>query len=794
MAQPLPSGAPAWAAAWTAADFPVVPLLGKSPSCNGKDWMRKAITTPADVGKAFDGRNVGLLLTGLIDIDPDDPLARRLWDLWPHTNLAFCRGSLPKGEGTTHRFYGRHPDDAGIRNVSFHDYTKGRAKGKKILELRVSGQTMAPGSLHPDTHEPILLGGVFPPCRPPVTRWADLLRAGRLTAAVVNCAKLWPGEGRRNDFAVRLTGGLVYHGLGADDARLVVCRAALLANDEEWEKRGNEADVAADRLKAGEAVMGYTQLEAEFDLPYLGKHLCDTLGLKWRRPNTAGGHSVQPRDHASPRPKPKEPEPARPAAVKSKALLAGPRRLDIPADPYPVDALPPVAREFVLAVARDMNVAAPMVALPVIAALAGAIGGRYSVTLDGAWTEPCILWTTTIAETGARKSPPWKAATQRLMDHHTDARMAFRSATQADQEAETDWRKLAKEADVPPPRPCATAVNRHVVTTDATIEGLCRALPDNPAGIVVACEELDTFWQGFTRYGSSSSLGHWLRLYDGGSLAILRADSAREVFCPRAVASITGTTQPDIYKEVVTTRNVASGMLGRFWAALMEPTRNILVRNPGYPVQQVEYDRLIDALLAMTPGEAGRPHVLRFGDAAYACYEEWHNAHAESVFNAAHGPVKASGAKLWGQVIRYALVYHLCAAVVRGFDPRAPICLEAVQAAVAVGRWQDREHGRLYPAMGVGCADGDGLESRVLRYLRRHTDVCGIDVRGLTRALKDRSGTVTALAVLAAVETLAGEGYGKLTTSTSPSSAWFEPGEIVYRSPEDLEDDDDVPA
>lgn len=278
-----------WALILAKIDIPVVPIKGKNPRHNGEKWHETVTTSPDEIRRRFGPEhNVGLFLGDrLIDIDPDTELTRRLWDLCPMSHFSFGRDSLPREVSETHRIF-ENADEEPVKAQSFYSFQK--RGDKPLLEFRTGNrQVMAPGSIHPDTREPIRWRGTYPVTRPPLVSGQLLLEAARLMATIAALAEIWPGPGGRNNFAMRLTGGLVQHGLAPERAELIAVRAARLAGDEEAERRGACASTAGERLAQNLNVEGFTALEELFPhLKGLGRFLCSNLGLAWNQGSPEG--------------------------------------------------------------------------------------------------------------------------------------------------------------------------------------------------------------------------------------------------------------------------------------------------------------------------------------------------------------------------------------------------------------------------------------------------------------------------------------------------------------------------
>jgi hypothetical protein len=99
-----------------------------------------------------------------------------------------------------------------------------------------------------------------------------------------------------------------------------------------------------------------------------------------------------------------------PAPVEEKRESA--KKIPAPPwQPFPVAALPEPARGYADAASRAIGCDPSYVALPLLAALASAIGNRRTIRLKRGWTEPAVLWTVLVGESGhSQKSGTGRAA------------------------------------------------------------------------------------------------------------------------------------------------------------------------------------------------------------------------------------------------------------------------------------------------------------------------------------------------------------------------------------------------
>lgn len=714
----------------------LVNLIPKTKRPRDEGWPDIPITDVAGLSRFQKGDNVGVILGKasrfLIDTDGDAPEVAPLSDLLPGTRCAFGRH-----DAITHWFHYLAQHVEGFTEWIGYAYNS----REKLIELRYQGrQTMLPGSVHPDGDRPFWI--TWPPPQPTVVDLRDLENACRVIAAIILIKRAWPLKGSRDDYAMACVGGLVFHRVDPEQARMMVARAAQLAGDEQWKSRGDSAERADRKVKSADKVRGFPWLEKEFDLPGWGRHLLDTLGVASQGVRVPDGPPrVQPRTTTD-----KRVQPARRAVLR-------------PWVPFPCEYLPPVMRELVVCGARAKSTDPALIALPALTAAAACIGAAYQVCVNDDWLEECCIWTIPICESGTRKTPAYSLAMrwlnqeqQRIIREHKAAKRAYKAAL-------ADWTDGPK-----PEKPGRPQV---VLTSDGTIEAVILALSENVRGIVYASEEARDWFSSFTRY-SQDSMAQYLSLYNGVPVQSLRV-TTDERSAARPVLGVSGAIQPAILADALTNQLVYSGMLGRALMGMPPPTRNRLERRPpGIQAAITGWLNLCAALRALPWAdlETETPRVIAVDDLAFDVYQDWHHRLDDRLFDAPQSAVTIADNKLYGNVIRLALVHHLCTAVAGGHDVCQPIGVESIRAAMALGDWFSNEHARLYPYLESGQATATMLlTDRIRAYFSRRPGVTEATVRELTMALNDKSGEINAESIMEALTILQSEGYGTCTTS-----------------------------
>ena len=103
--------------------------------------------------------------------------------------------------------------------------------------------------------------------------------------------------------------------------------------------------------------------------------------------------------------------------------------------PFPTDALPEPIRGFVRAGAKAIGCDESYLALPLLTAMAAAIGNARRIQLKRGWSAPAIIWTAIVGESGTSKTPAFKLVMRPMRDRQ---RKALEAHAEAMKEYEAD--------------------------------------------------------------------------------------------------------------------------------------------------------------------------------------------------------------------------------------------------------------------------------------------------------------------------------------------------------------------
>lgn len=375
--------------------------------------------------------------------------------------------------------------------------------------------------------------------------------------------------------------------------------------------------------------------------------------------------------------------------------------------PFPVDVLPEPLRTFIHQASEAIGCDTTYIALPLLAGLASAIGTTHQIVLKSDWTEPSILWTAIVGESGTAKSPALELALRPVREQQHAAFKMYEMAQDEYSDAMDNyardlngWQKSKSEAPAPtePSKPIAS----RFWTDDATTESLVVLLKENPRGMLMVRDEL-AGWFDFDRYKvgkGGGDVAKWLEMFGARPMLVDRKGSGTD-YIPRAAVSIAGGIQPKALEKALGVHNIENGLASRLLMAF--PPKVC----PGWTDKEIAEDiksavaGVFNRLYALTPetSEDGDmfPRSVTLTPKGKAAMVDWVNRHAR-LMEQLDGPVGYAWAKLKGYAARIALVIHLarCAAGDPSVQDPHQADERSISAGVVLANWFGEEARRIY--------------------------------------------------------------------------------------------------
>lgn len=424
---------------------------------------------------------------------------------------------------------------------------------------------------------------------------------------------------------------------------------------------------------------------------------------------------------------------------------------DAPAVPaftsFPADVLPKPIRGFVTEAAKAIGCDASYIALPLLSGLASAIGNTHRIALKRGWTEPAIVWTAIVGDSGTAKSPalelglrPIRKRQHEAMKRHAEAMKEYADALAMHERDAAQWKR--SKSDTPPPAKPEAPITDRCWTDDATTEALAVLLQQNPRGLLMVRDEL-AGWFNFDRYAGGKGGGDaakWLEMFGGRPMVVDRKTGGT-LYVPRAAVSIAGGIQPETLRRALGQEHRDNGLAARL----------LLTCPPRKPKRWTEADvnadteaavaMVFDRLFGLTPetddnGDE-RPRLVTLAEDGKRAWVTFYNEHAGEQVNLS-GDEAAAWSKLEGYAARLALVVHLTRWAAGDATLRDPARVDeaSIAAGVVLARWFGDEARRVYAILSE--SDDDRESRRLVEWIDRKGGTA--TVRDLTRGPREYRG------------------------------------------------------
>lgn len=419
--------------------------------------------------------------------------------------------------------------------------------------------------------------------------------------------------------------------------------------------------------------------------------------------------------------------------------------------PMPTDALPEPLRSFVTEGAKAIGCDASYLAMPLLAAVASAIGTTRCLQVKRGWNVPAILWTVIVGESGSSKTPAFNLAIRPLhirqrktIEKNMEAQKSYLEDLAKYEKSIAIWKRDQTTSNPPLIKPDPPQAERCLVS-DTTIEALAPLLLANPRGLLISCDELSGWFGSFDRYaiGKGGDSAQWLKMYNGSDLIIDRkTGSPRTISIPSASVSITGGIQPGILQKSLVEEHRESGLAARL--LLVYPPRKAKQWTESEIAPRTE-QRIIDLieqlfLLEATTNVAGEPCplILTLTAEAKAAWVAYINQHGQEQIGL-EGDLSAAWSKLEEIPARLALIFHLISQAMGDLAADGSednlIGIESMKAAIRLAEWFKYETRRIYPVLNESPSDRE--QRQLIEWIERRGGTTTVrDVQQGYRRLK----------------------------------------------------------
>ncbi|ROT17674.1 DUF3987 domain-containing protein [Muribaculaceae bacterium Isolate-110 (HZI)] len=374
---------------------------------------------------------------------------------------------------------------------------------------------------------------------------------------------------------------------------------------------------------------------------------------------------------------------------------------------FPLEIFPKAIRDIIETLEEYENYNVDFTAASFLTVFAAAMGNAWSVRFMTGWVSRPIIYMVLVGSPSCGKTPPLQQAVAPLLKLDGEYDMIYCKEMETYRRWERMSAKQREKHSLPeemkmPQRKC------HVVV-DSTVEALIGALRDNPRGVLIYKDEIDSLLSNFNRYNSSDE-GYFLSLFSGTPFKYSRKSNNEHIFLANPYCSIIGTTQPGRLGEQFGGKRMMNGFSSRFLKVYPEIDKMPSWNDTAMPDGVLEeWERIIRKVVTVTPstdqeGKATSIELL-FSQEAKLRVIQWkdevnNKAYAETDSDA----VRALCGKLETYLVRFCLVIQImhCICGESGMDKIEP---GTAELAIRLTEYFRNMESRIAPEIETGILD-----------------------------------------------------------------------------------------
>ena len=374
---------------------------------------------------------------------------------------------------------------------------------------------------------------------------------------------------------------------------------------------------------------------------------------------------------------------------------------------FPLEIFPKAIRDIIEALEEYENYNVDFTSASFLTVFAAAMGNTWSVRFMTGWVSRPIIYMVLVGSPSCGKTPPLQQAVAPLLKLDGEYDMIYCKEMETYRQWERMSAKQREKHSLPeamkmPQRKC------HVVV-DSTVEALIGALRDNPRGVLIYKDEIDSLLSNFNRYNGSDE-GYFLSLFSGTPFKYSRKSNNEHIFLANPYCSIIGTTQPGRLGEQFGGKRMMNGFSSRFLKVYPEIDKMPSWNDTAMPDGVLEeWGRIIRKVVTVTPstdqeGKATSIELL-FSQEAKLRVIQWkdevnNKAYAETDSDA----VRALCGKLETYLVRFCLVIQIMHGICgeSGMDEIEP---RTAELAIRLTEYFRNMESRIAPEIETGILD-----------------------------------------------------------------------------------------
>lgn len=374
---------------------------------------------------------------------------------------------------------------------------------------------------------------------------------------------------------------------------------------------------------------------------------------------------------------------------------------------FPLEIFPKAIRDIIEALEEYENYNVDFTSASFLTVFAAAMGNTWSVRFMTGWVSRPIIYMVLVGSPSCGKTPPLQQAVAPLLKLDGEYDMIYCKEMETYRRWERMSAKQRERHSLPeemkmPKRKC-------LVVVDSTVEALIGALRDNPRGVLIYKDEIDSLLSNFNRYNSSDE-GYFLSLFSGTPFKYSRKSNNEHIFLANPYCSIIGTTQPGRLGEQFGGKRMMNGFSSRFLKVYPEIDKMPSWNDTAMPDSVLEeWERIIRKVVAATPstdqeGKATSIELL-FSQESKLRIIQWKDEVNNKVYAETDSDaVRALCGKLETYLVRFCLVIQImhCICGESGMDKIEP---GTAELAIRLTEYFRNMESRIAPEIETGILD-----------------------------------------------------------------------------------------
>ena len=374
---------------------------------------------------------------------------------------------------------------------------------------------------------------------------------------------------------------------------------------------------------------------------------------------------------------------------------------------FPLEIFPKAIRDIIEALEEYENYNVDFTSASFLTVFAAAMGNTWSVRFMTGWVSRPIIYMVLVGSPSCGKTPPLQQAVAPLLKLDGEYDMIYCKEMETYRRWERMSAKQREKHSLPeemkmPQRKC------HVVV-DSTVEALIGALRDNPRGVLIYKDEIDSLLSNFNRYNGSDE-GYFLSLFSGTPFKYSRKSNNEHIFLANPYCSIIGTTQPGRLGEQFGGKRMMNGFSSRFLKVYPEIDKMPSWNDTAMPDGVLEeWERIIRKVVTATPstdqeGKATSIELL-FSQESKLRIIQWKDEVNNKVYAETDSDaVRALCGKLETYLVRFCLVIQImhCICGESGMDEIEP---RTAELAIRLTEYFRNMESRIAPEIEPGILD-----------------------------------------------------------------------------------------